>query len=46
VVTEVARVRRPIGGGHVLFGLSHYPFLALALLVVVIATLVFLNRRH
>jgi hypothetical protein len=44
-VTEVARLRRPIGGGHFLFGLSHYPFLVLALLVVVIAVLVYRNRR-
>jgi hypothetical protein len=45
-VIEVARIRRPVGGGHFLFGLSHYPFLALALLVVVIAALVYLNRRR
>jgi hypothetical protein len=45
-MTEVARIRRPIGGGHFLFGLSHYPFLVLALLVVVVAALVYLNRRR
>jgi hypothetical protein len=44
-VIEVARIRRPAGGGHFLFGLSHYPFIALALLVVVVAALVYLNRR-
>jgi hypothetical protein len=45
-VTEVARIRRPVGGGHFLFGLSHQPFLLLALLVVVVAVLVYLNRRQ
>jgi hypothetical protein len=45
-VIEVARIRRPVGGGHFLFGLSHYPFLALALLVLLIAALVYLNRRR
>jgi hypothetical protein len=43
---SAARIRRPIGGGHFLFGLGHYPFLALALLVVVVAVLVYLNRRR
>jgi hypothetical protein len=46
MVSELARVRRPIGGGHFLFGLGHHPLLALALLVVVIAALVYLNRRR
>jgi hypothetical protein len=45
-VSEVGRIRRPIGGGHVLSGLSHYPFLALAVVVVVIALLVLTNRRR
>jgi hypothetical protein len=45
-VTEVARIRRPVGGGHFLFGLSHYPFLVLALLVVVVALLIYVNRRR
>ena len=45
-VTEVARIRRPVGGGHFLFGLSHQPFLLLALLVVVVAVLVYVNRRR
>ena len=44
-MSEVARIRRPVGGGHLLFGLSHYPFLALALLVVLVAAIIFANRR-
>jgi hypothetical protein len=44
-VTEVVRIRRPVGGGHFLSELSHYPFLVLAVLVVVIAVLVYVNRR-
>jgi hypothetical protein len=42
----VARIRRPFGGGHFLFLLSHYPFLALALLVAVVAVVVYLNGRR
>jgi hypothetical protein len=42
----LARIRRPPGGGHVLFGLSHYPYLVLAVLVVVVALVVYLNRRR
>jgi hypothetical protein len=40
------RIRRPPGGGHFLTGLGHYPFLVLALVVVVVALLVYRNRRR
>jgi hypothetical protein len=39
------QIRRPPGGGHFLFGLSHYPFLLLAVVVVVVV-LVYLSRRR
>jgi hypothetical protein len=45
-VSEVARIRRPVGGGHFLFGLSHYPYLALAVVVVVVAVIVYTNQRR
>jgi hypothetical protein len=45
-VTEVARIRRPVGGGHFLFGLGHYPFLVVALMVVLIAVLIYVSRRR
>ena len=45
-MSAVARIRRPIGGGHFLFGMSHYPFVTLAVLVVAIALLVYLARRR
>jgi hypothetical protein len=44
-VHEHPAIRRPPGGGHFLFGLGHYPWLVLAL-VVVVAVLVYLNRRR
>ena len=40
-----ARIRRPPGGGHFLFGLTHYPFLLVAVLVVLVL-LVYLSRRR
>ena len=40
------RIRRPPGGGHFLHGLGQYPFLALALVVVLVAVLVYLNQRR
>jgi hypothetical protein len=40
------RIRRPPGGGHFLFGLGHYPFLVLAVVVVTIAVLIYVNRRR
>jgi hypothetical protein len=43
---RTARLRRPPGGGHFLFGLSHHPLLALVLVVLVVALLVYVNRRR
>ena len=42
----MARIRRPVGGGHFLSGLSHYPYLALAVLVVVVAVVIYTNQRR
>jgi hypothetical protein len=44
-VSEIARIRRPIGAGHFGYGLSHYPFLVLAVVVVVVAVVIYANRR-
>lgn len=46
VEPDVGRLRRPPGGGHVLFWLGHYPLLALAVIVVVVVLLIYLNRRR
>jgi hypothetical protein len=42
---DVARIRRPPGGGHFLFGLSHAQTWVLVLAVVVIVALILYRRR-
>ena len=44
-MTAPPLIRRPPGGGHFLLGLSHYPLLLIAVLVVIVA-LAYLSHRR
>jgi hypothetical protein len=42
----IARIRRPIGGGHFLFGLHRHPLLTLVIILVAVGVVIYLNRRR
>jgi hypothetical protein len=46
-MVDLARIRRPPGGGRLLFGLSHaQTWVLLVALVLVVALAIYLNRRR
>ena len=45
-MVDTARIRRPPGGGHLLFGLTHAQTLVVVIgIVVIVAILVYYRRR-
>jgi hypothetical protein len=46
-MVDAARIRRPPGGGHFLYGLTHAQTLVVVIgIVVVVAILVYQNKRR